>query len=43
LLWEQWRGALPLSGDLNVIVNAHCYGALGGVLAALLLMRQQKN
>lgn len=35
LSWEQWRGALPLSGDMNVIVDAHLYGALGGMLAAL--------
>ncbi len=34
LLWEQWAGALPLSGDLPVIVDAHLYGAIGGVLAA---------
>jgi rhomboid family GlyGly-CTERM serine protease len=32
LAWEQWQGALPLSGDLNVIVNAHLYGAIGGML-----------
>lgn len=36
--WEQWQGALPLSGDLNVIVNAHLYGALGGLLSGALLM-----
>ncbi len=35
LAWEQWRGALPLSGDMNVIVDAHLYGALGGLLAGL--------
>ncbi len=33
LIWEQWQGALPLSGDLNVIVNAHLYGAGSGLLA----------
>ena len=33
LTWEQWQGALPLSGQLNVIVNAHLYGAIGGVLS----------
>jgi rhomboid family GlyGly-CTERM serine protease len=37
LLWEQTHGALPLSGDLPVVVNAHLYGALGGVLAGLVL------
>jgi rhomboid family GlyGly-CTERM serine protease len=36
--YEQWNGALPFS-DANepVVVNAHLYGALGGVLAALRL------
>lgn len=37
LAWEQWHGALPLSGDLPVVVDAHLYGALGGALAGLLL------
>jgi hypothetical protein len=40
LVWEQWHGALPLSGDLPVVVNAHLYGALGGALAGLLLWLQ---
>ena len=31
--WEQWQGALPLSGDMPVIVDAHLYGAVGGLLA----------
>ena len=33
LAWEQWHGALPLSGDLPVVVDAHLYGAIGGALA----------
>jgi rhomboid family GlyGly-CTERM serine protease len=37
LAWEQTRGALPLSGDLPVVVNAHLYGAIGGVIAGLIL------
>jgi rhomboid family GlyGly-CTERM serine protease len=37
LLWEQWRGALPLSGDLPVVVDAHLYGAIGGVIAGTVL------
>ena len=37
LAWEQWRGALPLSGDMPVIVDAHLYGAIGGALAAGIL------
>lgn len=35
LAWEQFRGALPFSGDMAVIVDAHLFGALGGALAAL--------
>lgn len=35
LVWEQTRGALPFSDDMEVIVDAHLYGALGGALAAL--------
>lgn len=41
--WEQWQGALPLTGDLNVIVNAHLYGAIGGVLAGLAFIRHLKG
>jgi rhomboid family GlyGly-CTERM serine protease len=37
LAWEQTRGALPLSGDLPVVVNAHLYGAIGGLIAAMAL------
>ena len=37
LLWEQVHGALPFSGDMPVIVDAHLYGALGGLLAGLLI------
>ncbi len=40
LVWEQWQGALPLSGELNVIVNAHLYGAVGGMLAGLAFIRK---
>ena len=40
LAWEQWHGALPLSGDLPVVVDAHLYGALGGALAAFILWVQ---
>lgn len=36
LTWEQLQGALPLSGDMPVIVNAHLYGAVGGLGAGLL-------
>lgn len=37
LIWEQHRGALPFSGDMPVIVDAHLYGAIGGALGALML------
>lgn len=35
--WEQGMGALPLAGDVPVVVDAHLYGALGGALAAAFL------
>jgi rhomboid family GlyGly-CTERM serine protease len=35
LAWEQWSGALPTSGAMPVVVNAHLYGAVGGLFAAL--------
>ncbi|MGE0581689.1 MAG: rhombosortase [Steroidobacteraceae bacterium] len=31
------QGALPLAGDMPVVVQAHLYGALGGLAAALCL------
>jgi rhomboid family GlyGly-CTERM serine protease len=37
LAWEQWHGALPFSGDMTVVVDAHLYGALGGGLAGAAL------
>jgi rhomboid family GlyGly-CTERM serine protease len=40
LMWEQWQGALPISGELAVIVNAHLYGAIGGALMGTLLVRR---
>jgi rhomboid family GlyGly-CTERM serine protease len=43
LAWEQWQGALPLSGDMPVIVDAHLYGAIGGALAgALILLKEHR-
>lgn len=46
LAWEQFSGG-PLPGSEatsggNVIVNAHLYGTVGGVLAGALLMRRAK-
>jgi rhomboid family GlyGly-CTERM serine protease len=42
LAWEQWRGPLPLSGGLSVIINAHLYGAVGGWLGGLLLEAKRR-
>jgi hypothetical protein len=33
LAWEQLHGALPLAGEMPVIVDAHLYGAIGGAVA----------
>ena len=38
LAWEQTHGALPLSGDMRVIVDAHLYGALGGAIAGFAVL-----
>lgn len=43
LAWEHWHGALPLAGDLPVIVAAHLYGALGGLAAGLALLWAQNH
>lgn len=40
LAWEQTQGAVPLGalhGPMTVVVDAHLYGALGGLLAAFWL------
>lgn len=37
LAWEYRQGGLLLMGDLPVVVEAHRYGALGGLLAGLIL------
>jgi rhomboid family GlyGly-CTERM serine protease len=37
LLYEQSIGALPLSGDDPVVVDAHLYGVLGGAAVAAFL------
>lgn len=39
LVWEQWAGALPLTAEAAggpVIVDAHLYGGLGGLLGGVL-------
>lgn len=35
--YEQIHGALPFAGDMPVLVDAHLFGALGGLAAAILL------
>ena len=37
LAYEQWLGALPLSGSDPVVVDAHLYGVLGGAGVAAFL------
>lgn len=37
LAYEQIHGPLPFAGDMPVVVDAHLYGALGGLAAAVLL------
>lgn len=39
LAYEQWAGALPLSGSDPVVVDAHLYGVLGGAVVAAGLKR----
>lgn len=36
--WEQWHGALPLTTGLAVIVDAHAYGAFGGLLGSAIVL-----
>jgi rhomboid family GlyGly-CTERM serine protease len=43
LIWEQTQGALPLSGELPVVVNAHLYGEIGGLIGAALCWREVSN
>lgn len=42
LIWEQARGALPFSGDMPVIVDAHLLGACGGLTAAVVIRLAQR-
>lgn len=46
LVWEQSRGALPGSAELAgsaVIVNAHLYGAVAGLITGMLLLRPKSK
>jgi rhomboid family GlyGly-CTERM serine protease len=40
--YEQFAGALPFAGSPDTVVNAHLYGAIGGVVLALLLGRPRQ-
>ena len=45
LVWEMFSGSLPGSADVTggkVIVEAHFYGALGGLLSFLIVMLAEK-
>ena len=45
LAWEQWAGALPLTAEAAggpVIVDAHLYGGLGGLLGGGLLWMRDR-
>jgi rhomboid family GlyGly-CTERM serine protease len=37
LVYEQFAGALPFAGSPGTVVDAHLYGAVGGVVFALLI------
>ena len=37
LTYEQFAGSMPFAGGANTIVDAHLYGAIGGLAAALVL------
>ena len=44
LAWEQTVGSLPGTSDMAggpVVVNSHLYGAIGGAVAALLLLARE--
>lgn len=46
LAWEQWAGALPLTAEAAggpVVVDAHLYGGLGGLVAAIPMWRRDRR
>ena len=43
LVYEQFAGPMPFSADVGpVVVNAHLYGAAGGVAAAIIPFRERR-
>jgi rhomboid family GlyGly-CTERM serine protease len=43
LAYEQTRGPLPFSGSLPVVVDAHLYGAIGGAITALAIIKLRRR
>jgi len=41
LAYEQFSGALPFAGTANTIVDAHLYGAIGGLAIALCMQSRR--
>jgi rhomboid family GlyGly-CTERM serine protease len=42
LSYEQFAGSMPFAGDANTLVDAHLYGAIGGLALALFLPSRRK-
>ena len=42
LSYEQFAGSMPFAGDANTIVDAHLYGAVGGLALALFLRSRRE-
>jgi rhomboid family GlyGly-CTERM serine protease len=40
--YEQFAGALPFAGSPDTVVDAHLYGAIGGVVLALVFWRRSR-
>jgi rhomboid family GlyGly-CTERM serine protease len=43
LTYEQTRGALPFSGSIPVVVDAHLYGAIAGAVTAIIARRWKRS
>lgn len=42
LSYEQFAGSMPFAGDANTVVDAHLYGAIGGLALAFFLPSRRK-